>query len=174
MSKAISKQTKKHMINRLMSIQYFSTHDLLLALLTIAFIWHSIALRLDWQLYVPRTNTKTLGPRGFYYASSAVWNSLPADLHDPGLSLHSFLAGWRLEYNTKRKPISLYPDIHPCPYNNHNLSQSLDESHNSIQFTFHMESQTVVWWNNARENWTTWLHMIVVYNIMKTRSYSIP
>ena len=46
--------------------------------------------RLDRQLYVPRTKTKTLGLRGFYYASSAVWNSLPADLRDPGLLLHSF------------------------------------------------------------------------------------
>ena len=46
--------------------------------------------RLDRLLYVPRTKTKTLGPQGFYYASSAVWNSLPADLRDPGLSLHFF------------------------------------------------------------------------------------
>ena len=46
--------------------------------------------RLDRLLYVPRTKTKTLGPRGFYYASSAVWNSIPVDLRDPGLSLHSF------------------------------------------------------------------------------------
>ena len=46
--------------------------------------------RLDRLLYVPRTKTKTLGPRGLYYASSAVWNSLPVDLRDPGLSLHSF------------------------------------------------------------------------------------
>ena len=46
--------------------------------------------RLDRLLYVPRTKTKTLGPRGFYYASSAVWNSPPVDLRDPGLSLHSF------------------------------------------------------------------------------------
>ena len=45
---------------------------------------------LDRLLYVPRSKTKTLGPRGFYYASSAVWNSLPVDLRDPGLSLHSF------------------------------------------------------------------------------------
>ena len=45
---------------------------------------------LDRLLYVPRTKTKTLGPRGFYYAASAVWNSLPVDLRDPGLSLHSF------------------------------------------------------------------------------------
>ena len=46
--------------------------------------------RLDRLLYVPRTKTKTLGPRGFYYASSAVCNSLPVDLRDSGLSLHSF------------------------------------------------------------------------------------
>ena len=46
--------------------------------------------RLDRLLYVPRTKTKTLGPRRFYYASSAVWNSLPVDLRDPGFSLHSF------------------------------------------------------------------------------------
>ena len=46
--------------------------------------------RLDRLLYVPRTKTKTLGPRMFYYASSAVWNSLPVDLRDLGLSLHSF------------------------------------------------------------------------------------
>ena len=39
--------------------------------------------RLDRLLYVPRTKTKTLGPRGFYYASSAEWNSLPVDLRDP-------------------------------------------------------------------------------------------
>ena len=30
---------------------------------------------LDRLLYVPQTKTKTLGPRGFYYAASAVWNS---------------------------------------------------------------------------------------------------
>ena len=46
--------------------------------------------RLDRLLYVPRTKTKTLGPRGFYYASSAMWNSLTVDLLDPELSLHSF------------------------------------------------------------------------------------
>ena len=46
--------------------------------------------RLDRLLCVPRTKTKTLGQRGFYYASSAVWNSLPLDLRNPGLSLHSF------------------------------------------------------------------------------------
>ena len=46
--------------------------------------------RLDRQLYVSRTKTKTLGPWGFYYASSAVWSLLPANLRDPGLSLHSY------------------------------------------------------------------------------------
>ena len=46
--------------------------------------------RLNRLLYIPRTKTKTLGSRGFYYASSALWNSLPVDLRDPGLSLHSF------------------------------------------------------------------------------------
>ena len=44
--------------------------------------------RLDQQLHAPRTKTKT-SLWGFYYASSAVWNSLPADLRDPGLSLYS-------------------------------------------------------------------------------------
>ena len=48
------------------------------------------SMRLDRQLYIPRTKTKTLGPQVFYYASSAMWNSLPVDLRDPGLSLHSF------------------------------------------------------------------------------------
>ena len=31
----------------------------------------------------PRTKTKTLGPRGFYFASSAAWNALPVHLRDP-------------------------------------------------------------------------------------------
>ena len=48
------------------------------------------SMSLDRLLYVPRNKTKTLGPRGFYYASSAVWNSLLVDLRDHGLSLHSF------------------------------------------------------------------------------------
>ena len=54
--------------------------------------------RLDRLLYVPRTKTKTLGPRGFYYASSAVWNSLPVDLRDSGLSLHSFRTKLKLHF----------------------------------------------------------------------------
>ena len=36
-----------------------------------------VPIHVEVVLYVPRTKTKTLGPREFYYASSAVWNSLP-------------------------------------------------------------------------------------------------
>ena len=32
-------------------------------------------------LIVPRTRTKTIGPRGFFHASPAIWNSFPDDLH---------------------------------------------------------------------------------------------
>ena len=38
----------------------------------------------------PRTRTKTIGPRGFFHASPAVWNSLPDDLRDPELSIGIF------------------------------------------------------------------------------------
>ena len=49
-------------------------------------------------LIVPRTRTKgsarrwikTIGPRGSFYASPAVWNSLPDDLRDPELSIGIF------------------------------------------------------------------------------------
>ena len=41
-------------------------------------------------LIVPRTKTKTIGPRGFFHASPAVWNSLPDDLRDPELSIGCF------------------------------------------------------------------------------------
>ena len=41
-------------------------------------------------LIVPRTRTKTIGPRGFFHASPAVWNSLPDDLRDPELSIGIF------------------------------------------------------------------------------------
>ena len=44
----------------------------------------------------PQTKTKTLGPRGFYFASSAAWNALPVHLRDSELSLNSF--------KTKLKP----------------------------------------------------------------------
>ena len=33
---------------------------------------------------------RALGPRGFYFASSAAWNALPVHLRDPDLSLNSF------------------------------------------------------------------------------------
>ena len=45
---------------------------------------------LERSLSTPRTKTKTLGPRGFYFASSAAWNALPVHLRDPELSLNSF------------------------------------------------------------------------------------
>ena len=45
---------------------------------------------LERSLSIPRTKTKTLGPRGFYFASSAAWNALPVHLRDPTLSLNSF------------------------------------------------------------------------------------
>ena len=41
-------------------------------------------------LVVPRTKTKTIGPRGFFHASPTVWNSLPDDLCDPELSIGCF------------------------------------------------------------------------------------
>ena len=48
------------------------------------------SVTLERSLLVPRTKTKTIGPRGFYFASSAAWNALPAHLRDPGLSLNNF------------------------------------------------------------------------------------
>ena len=48
-------------------------------------LWHS-----NGRSQPPRTKTKTLGPRGFYFASSAAWNALPVHLRDPELSLNSF------------------------------------------------------------------------------------
>ena len=37
-----------------------------------------------------RTKIKTIGPRGFYFASPAAWNALPVHLRDPELSWNSF------------------------------------------------------------------------------------
>ena len=48
------------------------------------------SVTLERSLSVPRTKTKTLGPRGFYFASSAAWNALPVHLRDPGLSMNNF------------------------------------------------------------------------------------
>ena len=45
---------------------------------------------LEQSLSIPRTKTRTLGPRGFYFASSAAWNALPVHLRDPDLSVNSF------------------------------------------------------------------------------------
>ena len=43
-------------------------------------LWHSNG----------RCQSKTLGPRGFYFALSAAWNALPVHMRDPELSLNSF------------------------------------------------------------------------------------
>ena len=48
------------------------------------------SVTLERSLSIPRTKTKTIGPRGFYFASSAAWNALPVHLRDPELSLSSF------------------------------------------------------------------------------------
>ena len=48
------------------------------------------SVTLERSLSIPRTKTRTLGPRGFYFASSAAWNALPVHLRDPDLSLNSF------------------------------------------------------------------------------------
>ena len=48
------------------------------------------SVTLERSLLVPRTKTKTIGPRGFYFASSAAWNVLPVHLRDPDLSLNNF------------------------------------------------------------------------------------
>ena len=48
------------------------------------------SVTLERSLSMPRTKTKTLGPRGLYFASSAAWNALPVHLRNPDLSLSSF------------------------------------------------------------------------------------
>ena len=48
-------------------------------------LWH-----LNGCCQSPGRKTKTIGPRAFYFASSAVWNALPVHLRDPELSLNSF------------------------------------------------------------------------------------
>ena len=48
------------------------------------------SVTLEQSLSIPRTKTRTLGPRGFYFVSSAAWNALPVHLCDPDLSVNSF------------------------------------------------------------------------------------
>ena len=48
------------------------------------------SVTLERWLSILRTKTKTIGPRGFYFASSAAWNALPVHLRNPELSLSSF------------------------------------------------------------------------------------
>ena len=57
------------------SVQISSTH------LTLRSARHQ-----ERHLIVPRTRTRTIGPRGFFYDSPAFWNSIPDDLRDPELS----------------------------------------------------------------------------------------
>ena len=42
------------------------------------------------DLFIPVTNTVTIGPRAFAVACPAAWNSLPPELHDKCLSLMTF------------------------------------------------------------------------------------
>ena len=48
------------------------------------------SVTLERSLSIPRTKAKTIGPRGFYFASFAAWNVLQVQLRDPELSLNSF------------------------------------------------------------------------------------
>ena len=48
------------------------------------------SVTLERSLSIPRTKIRTLGPRGFYFASPVAWNALPVHLRDPDLSLNSF------------------------------------------------------------------------------------
>ena len=42
------------------------------------------------RLLVPRTQTVTYGPRAFQVSGPTVWNRLPANLHDPDISIDTF------------------------------------------------------------------------------------
>ena len=42
------------------------------------------------DLFVPSTSTKTIGPRGFFYAGPVAWNRLQPVLKDPSLSFTMF------------------------------------------------------------------------------------
>ena len=56
------------------------------------------SVTLERSLSIPRTKTKTIGPRGFYFASSAAWNALPVQLRDPELSLNSFKTELKIHF----------------------------------------------------------------------------
>ena len=47
------------------------------------------SVTLERSLSIPRTKTRTLCLRGFYFASSAAWNALPVHLRNPDFSLNS-------------------------------------------------------------------------------------
>jgi hypothetical protein len=42
------------------------------------------------QLIIPKTNTLTIGPRGFYFSGAHSWNNLPISLRDNSMSLATF------------------------------------------------------------------------------------
>ena len=42
------------------------------------------------DLFIPATNTVTIGPRAFAVACPAAWNSPPPELHDKSMSLMTF------------------------------------------------------------------------------------
>ena len=44
----------------------------------------------QWTMLVLRTETVTIGPRGFYCSCRSVWNSLAVSLRDFNLSLETF------------------------------------------------------------------------------------
>ena len=44
----------------------------------------------QWTMFIPRTKTVTIDPRGFYCSCPSVWNSLPVPLRDFNLSLETF------------------------------------------------------------------------------------
>ena len=62
------------------------------------------SVTLERSLLVPGTKTKTIGPRGFYFASSAAWNALPVHLRDPGLSLNNFKIKLKTHFFSWRTP----------------------------------------------------------------------
>ena len=51
------------------------------------------------DLFIPATNTVTIGPRAFAVACPAAWNSLPPELHDKSMSLTTFRKKLKLIYS---------------------------------------------------------------------------
>ena len=53
------------------------------------------SVTLERSLSIPRTKTKTLGPRGFHFASSAAWNALPVLLRDSNYRWTASKLNWK-------------------------------------------------------------------------------